>query len=90
MAKLIHRSPLGALEIGGVLGRPEPGEPFDAPTDIAATLLEQAGLYSPADYKTTPVELLAVYAEARGVEHDGKKAAIIAALVAADAEEAKK
>lgn len=42
---LIHRSPLGALEIPTVLGAPLPGEPFDVDDDIADSLLEQADLY---------------------------------------------
>jgi hypothetical protein len=50
--KLIHRSPLGALEIPEVLGAPLPGEPFDVPDDIAASLLEQDDLYQLAPKET--------------------------------------
>ena len=48
MAKLIHNSPLGALEIPGVLGHPEPGEPFDVDDDLIEDLLAQSDLYAPA------------------------------------------
>ena len=51
MARLIHTSPLGALEIPGVLGTPEPGEPFDVDDDIAESLLTQTDLYQPAPTK---------------------------------------
>ena len=47
MTKLIHSSPLGALEIPG-LGVIEPGEPFEVDAVRAAGLLEQAELYSVA------------------------------------------
>lgn len=50
--KLIHNSPLGALEIPEVLGAIEPGVPFDAPDDIADSLLEQADLYQMAPKET--------------------------------------
>lgn len=90
MTKLIHHSPLGALEIPGVLGFPEPGEPFDAPADIAATLLEQSELYEEAPADSLRVARLREIAEARGIDITGlkKKADIEAAIAAADAEEA--
>lgn len=50
--KLIHSSPLGALEIPEVLGAVEPGVPFDVPDDIAASLLEQTDLYQLAPKET--------------------------------------
>lgn len=86
--KLIHRSPLGALEIPTVLGAPAPGEPFDVDDDIAESLLEQGDLFELAP-ELTFKELRAL-AGARGVDVTGlkTKAAINAALAAADAEEA--
>lgn len=86
--QLIHHSPLGALEIPGVLGYPEPGEPFDAPDDIAQSLLEQSDLYELAPEPTLK-ELRAI-ADERGIDITGlkKKADIEAAIAAADAEEA--
>ncbi len=44
MTTLIHRSPLGALDIPGV-GVIEPDEPFDVPASLAEQLLEQSELY---------------------------------------------
>lgn len=91
MVKLIHRSPLGALEIPGVLGMPEPGEPFDAPPEIAHRLLEQSDLYAKAasTYDKLTVPQLADLATDREIVVTGtKKADYIAALEAADAEEA--
>lgn len=49
--QLIHRSPIGALEIPTVLGVVEPGEPFDVDDDIADSLLEQTDLYQLAPTK---------------------------------------
>lgn len=46
--KLIHTSPKGALDINGVGRNIAPGEPFDVPDDIAATLLAQPDLYQEA------------------------------------------
>lgn len=49
MAKrLIHHSPLGALEVPTVLGAVEPGQPFTVADDIADNLLQQSDLYSAA------------------------------------------
>lgn len=48
MPKLIHRSPLGALEIVGVPGVVEPGQPFDVSDEQAEGLLVQTDLYQPA------------------------------------------
>lgn len=48
MATLIHTSPLGPLEIPGVLGYPAPGEPFEVPDDLAEALLSQTDLYQTA------------------------------------------
>ena len=43
--RLVHKSPLGALEIVGVPGRVEPGEPFEVSGEQAEALLSQADLY---------------------------------------------
>lgn len=45
---LIHHSPLGALEIPGVLGPVEAGVPFTVDAAIADSLLEQADLFTTA------------------------------------------
>lgn len=88
MAKLIHLSPLGALEIPGVLGRPEPGEPFDVDDDLVDGLLAQSELYQPAPVTSVPVKELRAIAEARGIDTKGmNKPDIIAALAAADGTE---
>ena len=80
---LIHSSPLGALEIPGVLGAVEPGEPFTVTDERAATLLDQSELYQLA-HTPTLVELKAI-AEARGITVAGtKKADYIAAITAAE------
>ncbi|GAA1787900.1 hypothetical protein GCM10009748_23050 [Agromyces lapidis] len=44
--RLVHKSPFGALEIVGVPGRHEPGEPFEVSEEQAESLLEQADLYA--------------------------------------------
>ncbi len=86
--KLVHNSPLGPLEIPGVLGLPAPGEPFDAPDDIGASLLEQSDLYQRA--KAPGVKELRAIAKERGIDITGLKTAeeIRAAIAAADDEEA--
>ena len=43
--RLVHKSPLGALEIVGVPGRVEPGEPFEVSELQAESLLAQSDLY---------------------------------------------
>jgi hypothetical protein len=43
---LVHSSPIGALEIPGVVGAIPPGEPFAVDDAIAESLLEQADLYT--------------------------------------------
>jgi hypothetical protein len=43
--KLVHKSPQGALEIVGVPGRIEPGEPFEVSELQAEGLLPQSDLY---------------------------------------------
>lgn len=48
MVKLIHRSPLGVLQIVGVPGDVPPGEPFEVSDEVAAGLLVQSDLYQPA------------------------------------------
>ena len=46
MAKIIiHQSPQGPLEIVGVAGAIEPGQPFEVTDSIAESLLVQADLY---------------------------------------------
>lgn len=90
--QLIHLSPLGALEIPTVYDPVEPGVPFDVDDDIADSLLEQIDLYqlAPAGgYGRQKVDELRGLAAARGIDTGGlKKPDIIAALEAADAEEA--
>jgi hypothetical protein len=89
--QLIHKSPLGALEIPTVLGAVEPGVPFDVDDDIAESLLEQDELYllAPAPPETTVKELREI-ARDKGIDITGLKTKpeITAALAAADAEEA--
>lgn len=51
---LTHSSPLGALEIPGVIAPVPPGQPFDVAADIADSLLEQSDLYALADTQTAP------------------------------------
>lgn len=48
MVKLIHKSPQGALQIVGVPGDIEPGEPFEVTDEQAKALLIQSDLYQPA------------------------------------------
>lgn len=55
MAKLIHESPLGDLEIPTVLGVVPAGVPFTVDDDIAASLLEQGDLFR----KATKAEITA-------------------------------
>ena len=43
--RLFHKSPFGALEIVGVPGRIEPGEPFDVSEEQAQCLVPQTDLY---------------------------------------------
>ena len=43
--RLVHKSPLGALEIVGVPGRIEPGVPFEVSDAQAEGLLPQTDLY---------------------------------------------
>lgn len=45
MVKLIHKSPQGALQIVGIPGDINPGEPFDVPDAQADGLLIQSDLY---------------------------------------------
>lgn len=99
--KLIHSSPLGGLEIPGVLGAVVPGEPFDIDDDLARSLLEQTDLFREATAKdveqwnslqTNPysglgIKDLAAHAEERGIVPAGKKKSdYVAALLAADSE----
>lgn len=88
--QLIHRSPLGELEIPTVLGTVPPGVPFDVDDDIADSLLAQTELFELVHPpKPGSVEALRIEAHARGIDTtDMKKTDIVAALAAADAEEA--
>lgn len=71
--KLIHRSPLGPLVIPGVLGAPEPGEPFEVDDDIAESLLTQGELYFPAEETDLTVSQLRDLAAERGVDLRGAR-----------------
>lgn len=88
--KLVHHSPLGALEIPGVDGAPEPGEPFDVDDDLAQSLLEQSDLYAPAGPAELTVAELRDLARERDVDIAGlrSKADIAAAIDAATAQAA--
>ncbi|MEZ3156858.1 hypothetical protein AB1K56_07985 [Microbacterium sp. BWR-S6Y] len=87
MRQLIHKSPIGPLSIPGVLGEPEPGEPFEVEDDIAESLLEQSDLYAPADSTELTVPELRKIAEERGVDLTGmRNKADIAAAIAAHEE----
>lgn len=55
MVTLIHRSPMGALEIGGV-GVVEANTPFEVTKDLADRLLEQVDLYELAKSKTNTTQ----------------------------------
>lgn len=91
--QMIHTSPLGALEIAGVLGRPEPGEPFEIDDDLAEALLEQTDLYQVyVPLAERGVDELRDLAGQRGIDTKGlKKTDLIAALTpATDDEEASK
>jgi hypothetical protein len=87
--KLIHHSPMGALDIPTV-GTIEPGEPFDCPADLADSLLEQADLYTLADepaneYEALRVrELAALVVERELTPDSGRRADLIASLIADD------
>lgn len=43
---LVHHSPLGSLEIPGVVGPVEPGSPFEVDEQIADSLLQQDELFA--------------------------------------------
>lgn len=91
MTTLTHKSPLGKLEIPGVLGLKDPGEPFDLPIDAAVRLLDQADLYEvPGGIGKLGAEELKALAGHRGIDIGTAttKKDILAALAAADAEEA--
>ncbi|MBQ9918019.1 MAG: hypothetical protein IJO71_12580 [Microbacterium sp.] len=89
MRQLIHKSPLGPLSIPGVLGEPEPGEPFEVDDDIAEVLLEQSDLYAPAPTTDRTIAELRDLAEQRGIDLTGlrSKADITAAIARHDAPE---
>lgn len=86
MRQLIHKSPLGPLSIPGVLGEPEPGEPFEVDDDIAESLLEQSDLFAPAESTELTIERLRDIAGQRGVDLTGLrlKAEIAAAIARHD------
>ena len=80
---LIHKSPLGPLSIPGVLGEPEPGEPFEVDDDIAETLLEQGDLYEPAPSPEVTLKELRDIAKERGIDLAGARTkAEVAAVIA--------
>jgi D-tyrosyl-tRNA(Tyr) deacylase len=91
--KLIHHSPLGSLQIGGVLGLVEPGEPFDVDDELAESLLEQTELYELADEAALTVNELHAIADELGIDLTGLTgwaeifAAMSAALASAPAPE---
>lgn len=86
MRQLIHKSPLGPLSIPGVLGEPEPGEPFEVDDDIAESLLEQSDLYAPAPDTELTIAELRDLAATRGVDLTGlrNKTDIAAAIARHD------
>lgn len=47
--RLIHKSTAGGLEIAGVPGIIEPGEPFEVPDEAAPGLLVQTDLFFEVD-----------------------------------------
>ena len=68
---LIHKSPQGALQIVGVPGDIEPGEPFEVTEEHAESLLIQTDLYAKAtraDVKAWEETLAARAAEAAAAE----------------------
>lgn len=80
--KLIHHSPLGALQIPEVLGDVEPDTPFDVPDDVAKSLLRQTEVFQVAEMPGTLAGLKAL-AEAIDVDITGLKTkADIAAAIA--------
>lgn len=85
MTTLTHKSPLGPLEIPGVLGLIDPGAPFELPQDEAFTLLDQGDLYEiPGGLDALTVDELHSLAEHRGIDLTGvsKKKDIVAAIAA--------
>lgn len=82
MKTLIHHSPLGPLEIPGVIGRPEPGEPFAVDDDIAAELLTQTDLYSAGEDAELTIPELKQLTREQGVDIKGlrRKEDIAAAI----------
>lgn len=82
--QLIHHSPLGALEIPGVLGRPKPGEPFDIDDDLGKSLLKQSELYTVPPSGELSIPELRALAKERGVDIKGLRSKDdIAAAIAA-------
>lgn len=88
--QLIHKSPFGALEIPGVLGQLNPGEPFTIADEDGVVLLCQADLYAPVGgYKALSVNQLFAVALMRHIDpHGMKKAELIAALSAGEEKDA--
>lgn len=70
MAKLIHESPLGDLEIPTVLGTVPAGVPFDVDADIAQSLLEQGDLFR----KATKAEVTAAEKAAKAAADEAAAA----------------
>lgn len=91
MTTLVHKSPLGPLEIPGVLGLVDPGQPFELERDDAFLLLDQGDLYDvDGGIKTLSVVELTALAKHRGVALNGatKKKDILIALGVVEEEEA--
>lgn len=89
MTTLIHHSPLGALQIAGVAGSVEPGEPFDIDDAAATVLLEQSDLYElapdePTGWAALTVAELKDSLRARELKTTGKHADLVARLEAAE------
>lgn len=85
MTTLVHKSPLGPLEIPGVLGLVDPGQPFELEQADAFLLLDQGDLYDvEGGIESLTVPELEQLADHRGVDLAGKtkKKDIVAAIIA--------
>lgn len=71
---LIHQSPQGALNIVGVPGAIEPGEPFTVDDALADSLLEQSDLYlEVVEAQVLTVKDLRAELKARGLPTNGNR-----------------
>jgi hypothetical protein len=89
LTTLIHHSPIGALQIAGVIGEIEPGEPFEVTEEHAATLLEQGDLYEvaeslPVGWSALTVRELRSELRDRGLATSGKHDVLAARLEEAE------